>query len=79
MSLKPCQATGEKLADDTTCGALCEAFPACLPVPSVGLVADVHRLRMDAEHEAYGAAATAESLSLIHQALVNGLARKDKR
>jgi hypothetical protein len=77
MSLKPCQATGEKLADDTTCGALCERFPACLPLPSVGLVADVHRLRMDAKHEADGAAATAESLSLIHQALIAGLARKE--
>jgi hypothetical protein len=34
---------------------------------------------MDAEYEADGAATTAESLSLIHQALVDGLARKDKQ
>jgi hypothetical protein len=46
---------------------------------SVGLVADVHRLRLDAQHEAEGNAATAESLSLIHRALIAGLKRKDKR
>jgi hypothetical protein len=33
---------------------------------------------MDAEHAAEEYAATAESLSLIHQALVDGLARKDE-
>jgi hypothetical protein len=44
---------------------------------SVGLVADVHRLRLDAEHEAEGNATTAESLSLIRRALVAGLKRKD--
>jgi hypothetical protein len=79
MTLKQCRHSRRKLADDTSCGALCEVFPACLPLPSVGLVADVHRLRMDAEHEADGTAATAESLNLIHQALVDGLARKDKQ
>jgi hypothetical protein len=79
MSLKPCPVTGEKLADNTTCGALCEVFPACLPIPSVGLVACVQRLRMDAEHEAEGDAATAETLSLIHRALVAGLKRKGDR
>jgi hypothetical protein len=46
---------------------------------SVGLVADVQRLRMDADHEAEGNATSAESLSLIQRALVAGLARKERK
>ena len=78
MSLNQCQHSRRKLPDDTSCGALCVVFPACLPTPSVGLVADDQRLRMNAESDAESDAATAESLSLIHQALVAGLTRKEK-
>ena len=78
MSRYICRHTERKLPDSVTCGGLCGSFPACIPMASVGLVADVHRLRMDAEHEAEGNASTAESLSLIRRALVAGLKRKGR-
>jgi hypothetical protein len=31
VSLRCCAHTGAKLADNTTCGEGCEAFPSCLP------------------------------------------------
>ena len=37
MSQRDCVHTGVKLPDLTTCGGLCEAFPACLP-PLPGMV-----------------------------------------
>jgi hypothetical protein len=78
MARLRCQHSGQRLPDNETCGRLCDEFPVCLPAPSIGLVAEVAKLRMDAEHAAEEYAATAESLSLIHQALVDGLARKDE-
>lgn len=79
MALRRCQHTGQKLPDNETCGGLCSEFPACLPSPSPELVAEVARLRIEAENEAEGYTATAESLTLIHQALVAGLARKERK
>jgi hypothetical protein len=79
MSLRRCQHTRQRLPDTVTCGGLCEAFPSCLPAPSVGLVAEVHQLRIEAQHNADGTRSTAESLNLLHQALVAGLEGKHGR
>jgi hypothetical protein len=76
VSLEPCCGRGERLADNTTCGALCVIFPNCLPPPLPKLVAEVRRLRIEAQHDADGARDTTESLNLLHQALVAGLEGK---
>jgi hypothetical protein len=70
MALRHCQHIGLKLPDSETCGGLCNEFPTCLPAPSPELVAEVARLRIEAKSEQASYSATAESLALIHQALV---------
>jgi hypothetical protein len=69
MSLKPCRYTGLALAENTTCGGLCDMFPACLPLPSPHLVAEVAQLKTQAvvDHQSY--TATAQALEAIHEAL----------
>jgi hypothetical protein len=76
MALRPCQYSGQRLPDNETCGGLCSEFPACLPAPSPELVAEVARLRIEAESEQASYLATSASLMLIHEALVAGLERK---
>ena len=73
MALRRCQHSGQRLPDNETCGGLCSEFPACLPAPSPELVAEVARLRIEAESEQASYSAAAESLMLIHQVLVQGL------
>lgn len=76
MSLSDCRYIGTRLPDTMTCGRLCDSFPDCLPSPSVELVAEIRRVRLEAQHDAHGARDTAESLNLLHQALVAGLEGK---
>jgi hypothetical protein len=69
MSLKPCRYTGLTLAENMTCGDLCDLFPACLPLPSQHLVAEVAQLRTQADNDHQNYAATAQALEAIHEAL----------
>ena len=61
MSKLYCEHLSTKLPDSWTCGALCTEFPECLPPPS--------NLRLQPDNTE----AVAESLRLIHEAIVKGL------
>jgi len=53
----------------TSCGGLCDTFPACLPAPSTFLLGRLMQLREEA-NDAYDQAATSSrTLEAIKQAL----------
>jgi hypothetical protein len=77
VTLRRCQ-FGEQLPPNVSCAALCPAFPACMPPPSVELVGDVVQLVSGAEQQHAAASAVARTLSSLHDAIVEGLARKEE-
>jgi hypothetical protein len=70
MSLKPCRYTGITLAENVTCGGLCDSFPSCLPLPSSFLADEIAQLRTRTAHDHQNYTATAEALQAINEALV---------
>jgi hypothetical protein len=76
VSRRCCAHSGAKLADNATCGARCDGFPACLPAVSPALAREI-TLALDAaisEHQA--ASAAHELLDRLHTAISDGLARE---
>jgi hypothetical protein len=73
MACKPCRLTGAKLPDDTTCGALCKEFPACLPEPSPELLASISRFVRQGQAERENHEATASTLDQLYRAITDGL------
>jgi hypothetical protein len=69
MSLKPCRHIGLAFAEDMTCGALCNSFPACLPSPSLRLLGEIAQLMTQAANDRQSCTATAQALEAIHKAL----------
>lgn len=63
MTLKCCSYLSYKLADDVSCGALCEIFPDCLPPPPA-----LPRVQPDDTE------AVAESLERLYEAIRRALA-----
>jgi hypothetical protein len=77
VSLHPCAHLGRKLADASTCGARCQAFPDCLPAMSPELALRVaHELDATAsDHQAVEA--VHGILGQLHAAILEGLNRKE--
>jgi hypothetical protein len=76
VSLQRCAHTGAKLADNTTCGGRCRAFPACLPAVSPELARGVVLTLRATLTEHRAAASAHEALDQLHSAINEGLARK---
>jgi hypothetical protein len=70
VSLRPCCGRGERLADNTTCGALCDIFPDCLPPPSPELIAAIVSLRESQAREHENHRASAQALRAFQQAII---------
>jgi hypothetical protein len=73
MACKPCRLTGARLPNDTTCGAPCEDFPACLPEPSPELLASMSRFARQGQAERENHEAVAGTLDQLYRALTEGL------
>jgi hypothetical protein len=69
MTLQPCQHTGVALPPATSCGALCDTFPACLPAPSTSLVGRLVQMREEAKDAYNQAANSSRTLEAIREAL----------
>jgi hypothetical protein len=76
VSLQRCAHTRAKLADNTTCGARCGGFPACLPAFPLELAGDVARTLHSPVDEHQAAVAAHEVLDELHDAITEGLTRK---
>jgi hypothetical protein len=61
------------LPDSLTCGELCPAFPACLPLPSPEILATVSQFTIDVERERSSAAAVACALSDVYEVITEEL------
>jgi hypothetical protein len=57
------------LPPTTSCGALCDTFPACLPPPSTYLLGRVMQLRQQADDAYDQAADSTRTLEVIRDAL----------
>ena len=68
MACRPCQRTSQRLPDNTTCGWLCDEFPACLPPPSPELVGSLRELRQHQVREHENRLRTAQALIFLKQA-----------
>jgi hypothetical protein len=77
VTLRRCE-FGEQLPPDVSCAALCPEFPACLPAPSPELLRDLGRFISGAEQQHANAEAVAYTLSSLHRAITEGLARKEE-
>jgi hypothetical protein len=77
VSLQRCAHSGARLAGNATCGALCTAFPDCLPPPTPELAAAVALELRTAAAEHQAAAAVHDELDRIHAAITEGLTRKE--
>ncbi len=75
MSLQPCCGRGERLADNMTCGALCDIFPDCLPPPSPELLSSVMALRASLFQEHAQHRASVHALRAIQQAITESIGR----
>lgn len=69
MSLQRCGHAGVKLANNVTCSALCDSFPACLPAPSPELTARLVSLQAEREHKHASYSAAVETLMALQEAL----------
>lgn len=69
MTLQPCQHTGVALPPATSCGALCDTFPTCLPPPSTYLLGRIMQLREEANDAYDQAAGSSRMLEAIREAL----------
>jgi hypothetical protein len=79
VSLECCHWTGTKLADNSTCGARCQTFPNCLPPPSPQLAQRVAAFHSDTAAEYDAAETIADVLAQLHDAIAQGLERKEQR
>ena len=69
MTLQPCQHTEVALPPATSCGALCDTFPACLPPPTTYLLGKVAQLREEADDAYDQAVSSSRTLEAIREAL----------
>jgi len=61
------------LPDTLTCGERCAEFPACLPLPSLEILATVSQFSADVRREQASAAAVACALSDVYEAITEEL------
>ena len=78
MSRQVCEHRGIKLPDDTTCGGLCETFPGCVPLLSADLLGQVVDRWTLADSEIEAAVGANDVLERLHEAILQGLAIKDR-
>lgn len=76
MTLHRCR-TGEQLPADISCAVPCSIFPDCLPAPSPELVRELGRFVSGAEQQQASVEAVDRALSSLHDAITQGLARKE--
>jgi hypothetical protein len=77
LSLQRCIHQPARLAANATCGARCPDFPDCLPPPPAELAERLLELHQADRREGLATAAGIAALELLHDAITEGLARKE--
>jgi hypothetical protein len=73
VSLRRCEHLGRQLGYAVTCGALCSAFPRCLPPLPPLLVREIATFTTTTDDDP---AHVADILAELHNAIIEGLKRK---
>jgi hypothetical protein len=78
MARQVCKHRGIKLPDNTTCGGRCRIFPGCLPPLSSDLLGQIVNRWTIARSEIEATAGANDVLERLHEAILQGLAIKDR-
>jgi hypothetical protein len=73
MSQLRCEVTGEKRADNVTCGGLCKEFPGCLSEPLPELLDAISRFARQELAERQNQESAVRTLTQLHWAITQGL------
>ncbi len=77
MTLKPCR-NGYQLPLLMNCGAVCDEWPNCLPMPSPDGLAKVTQFCADGEAAEQNSEAVASALSRLYEAITRGLKEREQ-
>lgn len=77
MTLRRCQ-FGEHLPPNVSCAALCLTFPDCMPPSSPELLSTIRGFWADGRARSENHEAVASTLEQLHEAVTEGLKRREQ-